>query len=67
MTSLEWQKIHPLASGSHTKCKRFTTCVDPNGRWELWKLVPGGTWFIQVGNSMLSEDEAKRRAEADAA
>lgn len=63
---LEWTKIHPDASGSHTKCKRFTTCVDPNGLWELWKMVPGGAWFHQLANSMPSEDEAKRRAEVDA-
>lgn len=65
--SLEWQKTHPDASGSHTKCKRYTICVDPNGAWEVWKLVPGGIWFAPLGRNLGSEDEAKQCAEEDAA
>jgi len=65
--SLQWEKIHPDASGSHTKCKRYSTCVDPNGLWELWRLVPGGAWFSQISKNLPSEAEAKLRAEEDAA
>lgn len=63
---LEWIKIHPDASGSHTKCKRYTICVDPNGQWEAWKLVPGGAWFALLEKNLTSEDAAKARAELDA-
>lgn len=63
--SLEWEKIHPDASGSHTKCKRYTTCVDPNGEWEVWKMVPGGAWFFQLARALDSEEVAKERAQQD--
>jgi hypothetical protein len=67
--TLEWTKIHPDASGSHTKCKRYTTCraADDGSIWEVWKLVPGGIWFAPLANNLPSEDEAKDAAERDAA
>lgn len=67
MPPLEWQKIHPDAGGSHTKCKRYSTCVDPNGEWEIWKMVPDGSWFFQLAKQLGSEKAAKERAELDAA
>ena len=65
MPPLEWAKIHPDASGSHTKCKRYSICVDPNGQWETWKMVPGGAWFFQLANALESEEAAKKCAEKD--
>lgn len=69
MPQLEWQKVHPDAVGSRTKCGRYTTCrtVDDGSSWEVWKLAPGGPWFAQLGQKLPSEDEAKKRAEEDAA
>lgn len=66
---LEWQKHAPDAVGSHTKCRRYTTCRTNNEGtlWEVWKLAPGGPWFALLGKNLPNEDAAKARAEADAA
>lgn len=68
--SLEWQKIHPDASGYHSSCKRYSICVtrDAKGEcWEAWKLVPGGVWFAPLEMNLPDEAAAKERAERDAA
>lgn len=66
--TLEWQKIHPDASGYHSACKRYSVCVtrDARGeRWETWKLVPGGVWFAPLAMDLPNEAAAKARAEQD--
>lgn len=67
--SLEWQKTHPDASGSHTKCKRYTICrtTDDGSLWEVWKLAPGAPWFALLEKNLPSEEAAKERAERDLA
>jgi hypothetical protein len=67
--SIEWKKIHADASGSHSKCGRFTVCRtnDAGTLWEVWKLAPGGPWFALLEKNLTSEDAAKARAEQDAA
>lgn len=65
--TLEWVKIHPAASGSHSKCMGYTTCRtnDAGTLWEVWKLAPGGPWFALLEKNLPSEDAAKARAEQD--
>ena len=67
--TLQWTKIHPNASGSHTKCHRYSVCRtnDEGTLWELWKMAPGGPWFALLEKNLPSEDAAQRRAERDIA
>jgi hypothetical protein len=67
LRQLEWQRIHPDAIGSHTKCQRYSVCPsnDDKTLWEVWKLAPGGPWFALLDKGLPSEDAAKERAEKD--
>jgi hypothetical protein len=65
--TLEWQRIHPGAIGSHSKCRRYSVCRsnDEGTLWEVWKLAPGGPWFSLVAKNLPTEDAAREVAQQD--
>jgi hypothetical protein len=67
--TLEWQRIHPDAIGSHSKCRRYSVCADNDEKtiWQVWKLAPGGPWFALLAKNLPNEEAAREVAEQDCA
>ncbi len=66
---LEWQNKRTDERGYKSTCNRYSVCSIGDGageRWEVWKLAPMGSWFAPLHVGLLTEQEARAAAEADA-
>lgn len=67
-SKLEWEKPVAGATGVKTKCGRYSCSkVTVNGKvnYELWRLVPGGTWFVPINQKLDNFMQAQTLAQQD--
>jgi hypothetical protein len=65
---LEWNRPEKGATGVRTTCGRYScskVTVNDKTSYEVWKLVPDGSWYRQLAVNLESFDAAKRIANED--
>lgn len=66
---LEWQNKRTDERSYRSACNRYSVGSIGEGegeRWQVWKLVPMGSWFAPLKSGLLSEGEARAAAQHDA-
>jgi hypothetical protein len=64
--TLEWKPFDHVERCAVTSCGRYSVS-EFQGRWQAWKLAPGGPWFAPLGLHLDDEATAKETAERDSA
>jgi hypothetical protein len=63
---LEWKPIPGGNGSSISECGNYSTGVAEDGRWQTWKIAPGGAWFAPLARGLTDEAAARAVAQADA-